>query len=162
MAETSQEIANTPLVSYRALCDLIGAGLRQQIRLNLGADGVSHAITAGQKAMVDSVPVVLASDQTAISVTTTSAAKTPAAPTAATVGVVSGLVLNPGTYREITFVITTAANVSLGFDSTAVLNSGVTMIGRGASYTLEGPITLATGVSAIASAATNLSIQAFT
>lgn len=93
----------------------------------------------------------------------TPAAKTPAAPTAATVGVASGLVLSPGTYREITFVITTAANVSLGFDSTAVLNSGVTMIGRGASYTLEGPITLATGVNAIASAAaTNLSIQAFT
>lgn len=93
----------------------------------------------------------------------TPAAKTPAAPTAATVGVASGLALGPGTYREITFVITTAANVSLGFDSTAVLNSGVTMIGRGASYTLEGPITLATGVNAIASAAaTNLSIQAFT
>lgn len=99
----------------------------------------------------------------ALSVTTTPAAVTAASPTFATVGVASNLALGPGTYKQITFVITTAANVSLGFDAAAVLNSGVTMIGRGASYTLDGPITLATGVNAIASAAaTNLAIQAFT
>lgn len=161
MAETGQEIANTPLVSYRALCDLIGNALRQQVRLNLGADGVSHAITAGQKTMADSVPVVLASDQPAISLSPASI--TASAPTAATVGVASGLALGPGTYKQIIFTITSAANVSLGFDATAVLNSGVTMIGRGGSFVLEGPITLATGVNAIASvAATNLAIQAFT
>lgn len=153
-----QKIVNNPLGSYPVSVDRAGAPdyeERQNVGLDIGT--VSGGIwTPSKVTAANPLPITGTA-------TITPAAITAASPTFATVGVASNLALGPGTYKQITFVITTAANVSLGFDAAAVLNSGVTMIGRGASYTLDGPITLATGVNAIASAAaTNLAIQAFT
>lgn len=94
-------------------------------------------------------------------VSVSGAAKTTAAPTAVSVGVASTAVLGSATYKEIIFTNTSANTISLAFGNTAVLNSGVTLIGGGSSFVLDGVFTGT--VNAIASvAASNLAVQAFT
>lgn len=117
--------------------------------------------TQGQKAMAASTPVVIASDQSAVPVTSTPATLTAAAPTVSSVGTASGQILASATYKRVELVNTSTSTISIGIGSAAVLNSGMTLIGTGSSATIDGPFTAA--VNAIASAAaSNLAIQAFT
>ena len=105
--------------------------------------------------------VILATDQPTLPVTATAATLTPAAPTAASVGVASGQILASATYKRVELTNTSTSTISIGIGAAAVLNSGMTLIGTGSAATIEGPFTAA--VHAIASgAASNLAIQAFT
>jgi hypothetical protein len=118
--------------------------------------------TQGQKAMAASTPVVIASDQSLLLVSTKTAL-TASAPTAGSVGVASAqLVASAATRKGLVLVNTSAATVSLGFGSTAVLNSGVTLL-PGDSWSMDEYCFFTGAINAIASvAASNVAVQEFT
>lgn len=117
----------------------------------------------GQKAMTGSAPVVIASDQSAISITTARTSLTAASPTAATVGIASAQAVASNVSRKgLTLINTSINTISFGIGVAAVLNSGHTLY-PGGNWVLD-QYTFTTGaINAIASAASsNLSIQEFT
>lgn len=119
----------------------------------------------GQQAMAGSVPVVVASDQSAVPVSgtlSTRTALTPAAPAAASVGVASAAAVAANASRKGLVVVNTSTNtISCTGASAAVLNSGITLYPGGA-WTMN-EYTYTTGaIDCIASAAaSNLSVQEF-
>jgi hypothetical protein len=115
----------------------------------------------GQYTMANSLPVVIASNQTPVGVYFAQLA-VGAAPTFASVGITSASVgLSGGTYQKLMFCNTSSSTISLGFDNTAVANRGI-VLRAGEKFVLDGPISLTT-VNAIATGAgSNLAIQAFT
>jgi hypothetical protein len=148
----------------------------------LDATFTARINTLGQKLMAASTPVVLASDQSAIPVTgpltnaelraspvDTTVVKTDlgaAAPTAAAVGVASGVILaanaarRGGTLRNLS---TSGQRVSLAFDgAAAVLDNGVTLFPQDA-FSLEAFDFTNGAIAAIASAAAaSVAIQEWT
>ena len=87
-----------------------------------------------------------------------------ASPTAASVGVASGLVLARNTARRgAVFVNTSPNRISFGINAPAVLDSGITLYGNGGVWEMdEHPFTLEL-INAIASgAASGLAIQELT
>lgn len=86
------------------------------------------------------------------------------APTAASVGAASGEVVAANSLRRGLILVNTSANrISLGIGATAVLDSGITLMASGGSWSM-GPEDFTTAaINAIASGAgSNLSIQEFT
>lgn len=91
-------------------------------------------------------------------------AVSPAAPTAVSVGVASGVLVAASTTRRHLVLVNTsaAARISLGFGNAAVLDSGITLYPNGGSYEMsEAEGNLYRGaINAIASvAATNCAVQ---
>lgn len=86
----------------------------------------------------------------------------PSSPTSASVGVSSGLALASNANRKgLHLVNTSSASISLGFGSSAVLNSGITLTPNGTFWMDEDSFSTA-AVNAIASAAaSNLAIQEY-
>lgn len=115
----------------------------------------------GQQTMANSLPVVIASNQSAVTVVDESA--NGAAPTFATVGTSSASVgLAIATYKKLVFCNTSANTIALGFDNAAVANRGI-VLATGEKIVLDGPIKITSAINAIASvASSNLAIQAFT
>ena len=113
----------------------------------------------GQQTMANSLPVVIASNQSALTISP--AACVGAAPTFATVGVASASTgIAAGTYVKLMFCNTSVNTISLGFNNTAVSNRGI-VLRAGEKFVLDGPVTV-TSVNAIASSAgSNLAIQVF-
>ena len=113
----------------------------------------------GQQTMANSLPVVIASNQSAITITQSFSQGN--APTFATVGIISATTgLAGGTYAKLMFCNTSTNTISLGFDNAAVTNRGIVLRG-GEKIVIDGPIKFTT-VNAIASgASSNLAIQAF-
>lgn len=126
------------------------------------ADGTTVLI--GQKAMASSIPVVVASDQSAISVTSAKAPLTPSVPTFATVGTSSTSIVSSNGARKGLIICntSTSATVSLSLNGDAVLGSGITLP-PGASWTM-GEYDFATNavVGIASSAGTNVGVQEFT
>ena len=93
----------------------------------------------------------------------TKTALTPASPTAATVGVATGLAVASNASRKgLILVNTSSARISFGFGVAAVLDSGITLY-PGGSYNMGEYDFNTAAVNAIASAAaSNLGIQEFT
>jgi hypothetical protein len=114
----------------------------------------------GQETMANSLPVVIASNQSAITVTESFAQGD--APTFATVGIISATTgLAGGTYKKLVFCNTSSATICLAFDNSAVLNRGI-VLARGEKIIIDGPVKIS-ALNAIASAAaSNLAIQVFT
>ena len=121
-----------------------------------------EVVPLGQAAMAASMPVTIASNQSAVPVNTKTAL-TPAAATAVSVGVASGLAVAANASRKgLILVNTSTARISLGLaGAAAVLDSGITIMASG-SYNM-GEYDFNTGaIAAIASAAaSNLSVQEF-
>lgn len=112
----------------------------------------------GKTTTVDTDNVTVISMPT---VTITPQALTSTAPTTVSVGTSSTSVLSSSTRKKLVFTNTSSNVISLAFNNTAVLNSGVTLTGYGSSFVLDGPIT--STVTAIASvAASSLGVQVFT
>jgi hypothetical protein len=88
---------------------------------------------------------------------------TPSSPTLATVGVASAqAVAAAATRKGLILVNTSTVNISLGFGSTAVLNSGVTLL-PGATFVMDEYSFDVGAVNAIAAAASsNLAVQEYT
>ena len=105
---------------------------------------------AGEDTMANSLPVVLATS-------------TGQAPTSASVGTSSGsLGIAAGNYVKMSFCNTSGNTICIAFDNTAALNSGIVLATQ-EKLIIDGPITVASAVNAIASgAASNLAIQVFT
>jgi len=130
----------------------------------LDATFTARINTLGQKLMAASTPVVLASDQSALPIEKTDLGA--AAPTAAAVGVASGVILaanaarRGGTLRNLS---TGGQRVSLAFDgAAAVLDSGVTLFPQDA-FSLEAFDFTTGAIAAIASAAAGaVAIQEWT
>jgi hypothetical protein len=122
---------------------------------------VSSLPNEGQQTMANSISVAIASNQTSVPVYFAQLA-VGAAPTFASVGIASASVgLSAGTYQKLMFCNTSSNTISLGFDNTAVANRGI-VLRAGEKFVLDGPISLTT-VNAIATGAgSNLAIQAFT
>lgn len=118
-------------------------------------------VALGQAAMAASIPVVIASNQTAVP-TNTKTDLAPASPTAATVGVTSAQAVASNSSRKGLVLVNTSANIiSLGFGAAAVLNSGITLY-PGGTFCMD-EYSFDTGaVNAIASvASSNLAIQEY-
>lgn len=113
----------------------------------------------GQQTMANSLPVVIANNQSAITVTQSFSQGN--APTFATVGLISATTgLAGGTYAKLMFCNTSTNTISLGFDNAAVTNRGI-VLRAGEKIVIDGPIKFTT-VNAVASGAgSNLAIQAF-
>lgn len=113
----------------------------------------------GQQTMANSLPVVIANNQSAITITQSFSQGN--APTFATVGIISATTgLAAGTYAKLMFCNTSGNTISLGFDNPAVTNRGIVLKG-GEKIVIDGPIKFTT-VNAVASGAgSNLAIQAF-
>ena len=62
----ADNVAITPGVGANIAADDVGSVYFQKIKLDAGGDGASVPIVAGQQTMAASVPVVLASDQSAL------------------------------------------------------------------------------------------------
>jgi len=105
---------------------------------------------AGEDTMANSLPVVLATS-------------TGEAPTSASVGTSSAsLGIAAGNYVKMSFCNTSGNTICIAFDNTAALNSGIVLATQ-EKLIIDGPITVASAVNAIASgAASNLAIQVFT
>lgn len=90
-------------------------------------------------------------------------AQTPASPTAASVGTTSGTAVAANANRTGLVLVNTSNNtISLGFADTAVLNSGITLVGPGGSFTMDAFTFTVGAITAIASVAgSNLAIQEF-
>lgn len=137
--------------------------------------------TLGQKASAASTPVVIASDQSSISVSgpltdaqlratpvpitgtvSTKTDLTPAAPSAVSVGVASGVAVAANANRRgLKLINTSNATISLGLGNAAVLNSGITLVPYGVFNMDEYDFDLG-AINAIASAAaSNLAIQEY-
>jgi len=115
--------------------------------------------TLGQATMANSSPVVIASNQSAITVAQSFAEGN--APTFATVGIVSASTgLATGTYAKLIFCNTSTNIISLGFDNAAVTNRGIVLRG-GEKIVIDGPIKFGTCDAIASSAGSNLAIQAF-
>jgi|GEM_PF-3106499 len=97
-----------------------------------------------------------------VGIVSTKTALTASAPTASSVGVVSAQVLAANANRKgLHLTNTSIANISLGFGSSAVLNSGITLTPNGVFWMDEDSFNTA-AVNAIASvAASNLAIQEY-
>jgi len=113
----------------------------------------------GQATMANSLPVVIASNQTAITISEQFSEGQ--APTFATVGIISASVgISAGTYHKLCFCNTSVNTISLGFDNPAVSNRGI-VLRTGEKIIIDGPIKCTT-VNAVATASSsNLAIQAF-
>ena len=124
------------------------------------SDGAAELI--GQRNMAGSIPVAIASDQSAITVSTKTDL-TPSAPTVASVGVASAQAVAAAATRKGLIVRNLSnARISLGFGSAAVLDRGVTLYPRDTFEMDEYDFDLG-AINAIASAAaSNLAIQEFT
>lgn len=85
------------------------------------------------------------------------------APTSASVGVASSVVLSSNQNRRGLVLVNTSANaISIAFDQAAVLNSGITLNANGGSFTMNVQSFNQGAVNAIAAgAASNLAIQEF-
>lgn len=59
----------TPGTGATVAADLVGGVLHQRVKLSVGADGVAADLAAGQALMAASLPVAIASNQSAIAVT---------------------------------------------------------------------------------------------
>jgi len=113
----------------------------------------------GQATMAASVPVVIASNQSPITVTQSFAEGN--GPTFATVGIVSATTgLAAGTYAKLVFCNTSTNTISLGFDNAAVINRGIVLRG-GEKIVIDGPIKFGTCNGIASGAGSNLAIQAF-
>jgi len=153
---TDAQLRATPVPVSAAIADWLG----------------STAPTVGQKAMASSVPVVIASDQSAVPVSVSTHAVTinavdqvASAPTNATVGVASGAAVAALAGRTGLIVINTSTagqRISLGLDgAAAVLDSGITLE-VGDSWLMEEYDFTTGAVAGIASAASaRLSVQEF-
>lgn len=137
--------------------------VKSQLQDNTGA-----AITLGQKVMASSIPVTIASDQSAIPasqsgtwIISTKTDLSPAAPATDTVGVTSATAVASNASRKGLVIVNVSVNkVSFGMaGNTAVLNSGITLY-PGGTWVMD-EYTFDTGaVTAIASAASSvISIQ---
>jgi len=124
------------------------------------SDGAAALI--GQKVMASSLPVVLASDQSALPVSQAVVDLAPAAPTFATVGVASAQAVAANASRKGLALVNTSDNrISLGFGSAAVLDRGITLY-PGGSFEMDSFMFDLGAVNAIASAAaSNLAIQEY-
>ena len=124
----------------------------------VGINDISNIV--GQTNSANSIPVVLATNQSAIPVTLPNASG--AAPSFATVGTTSASVgLSTATYQKLIFCNTSVNTIALSFNGAAVASRGI-VLAPGEKVLLDGPISVTT-VNAIASAASsNLAIQAFT
>lgn len=116
----------------------------------------------GPATMANSSPVVIASDQSALPVSTKTAL-TASAPTSASVGVATAeAVASNASRKGLTLVNLSVNRISLGFGSAAVLDSGITLY-PGDSFSMEEYCFSTAAVNAIASAAASaLAIQEFT
>lgn len=123
--------------------------------------GIGPEAKLGQKTMAGSIPVTIASDQTA---TGTKVALTGAAPTFVTVGNTSASAVASNAARKGLVLINTSNNtISLGLNgNAAVLNSGITLMANGGVWEMD-EYTFTTGqIFAIASAgSSNMSVQEF-
>lgn len=107
--------------------------------------------------------VTIASDNSAIPVSVSKIALTPASPTAATIGTSSGTAVSSNSSRKGLVLTNTSNNIiSLGLGVAAVLNSGIWLVPSGGVWVMD-EYTFTTGaINAIASAASsNLAIQEF-
>jgi hypothetical protein len=137
---------------------LVGGRLDENVGAWLG----STVPTVGQKGMASSLPVVVASDQSPVPVSTKTAL-TASVPTFATVGVASAEAIAANASRKGLILVNTSNNdISLGIGAAAVLNRGITLQ-PGGSWTMNEHSFTTAAVNAIASAAaSNLAIQEFT
>ena len=131
--------------------------------LMLDATFTGRINTQGQKAMAASTPVVLASDQASIPVSTKTDLA-PSAPTNATVGIASALALAANASRKGLHVRNTSTSgqrMSLSMNGAAVLDSGITLYPQDVFEMAEYDFDQG-AINAIASAAAaRLSIQEF-
>lgn len=95
----------------------------------------------GQATMANSIPVVIASNQTPVTVTEDFCeGNAPGTVTVGTTSVSSGLAAN--TYYKIILCNLSANTVSVGFDTAAIANRGI-VLARGEKIVLDGPIKIA-------------------
>ena len=108
----------------------IGGAQYQVIKVALGPDGSASDLDVGQTNMASSIPVVIASDQSAISTTTEAPAQavTRAAGTKAGAGD-NELVATPGAGQRIVVAFWTAQNES-AVATTVIMKSGATNVFR--------------------------------
>ena len=118
--------------------------------------------TLGQKTSANSTPVVLSSDQSPIP-TASKVALTPSSPASATVGIASASAVSANASRKGLVIVNLSINrISLGFGSTAVLNSGITLY-PGGVFIMDEYTFNTSPVNTISSAASSpISIQEFT
>lgn len=111
---------------------------------------------------IHSTPPTTASSATTATFVQNATDLTPAAPTAATVGVASAQAVAANASRRGLVLTNTSANrISLGFGATAVLDSGVTLF-PGGIFQMDMHLFDLGAVNAIASAASsNLAIQEY-
>ena len=124
----------------------------------------SWTLSSGTDSVTVTGSVTVSGTTTISGTVSTKTALTPASPTAATVGVTSSQAVASNANRKGLVLINTSNNIiSLGFGATAVLNSGITLVGRGATFVMD-EYTFNTGdINAIASSASsNLTIQEYT
>ena len=122
-------------------------------------------VALGQTTMSASMPVVIASNQTSLSVTATTlkVAQTASAPTFATVGVVSAQAVAGNANRTGLLLINDSINkIYLGLGAPAVIGSGILLTPNG-TFSMDGNMFTVGAVNAIASgASSNLCIQELT
>jgi len=110
--------------------DEVGGALYQVVKIALGAEGSASDLDRGQQVMGASLPVVIASDQSAISTTTEAPAQvvTRAAGTKAGAGD-NELVATPGAGQRIVVAFWTVQNES-AVATVALMKSGATNVYR--------------------------------
>lgn len=127
--------------------------------------GLKTSPDATTKRQITALNTVSAGTKNALLVApiSTSESLTPATATAASVGVASGVAVAANTSRRGLILVNTSANrISLAFGAAAVLDSGITLMANGGTYTMDGNSFTTAEIRAIASgAASNLAIQEF-
>lgn len=140
----------TPVVAT----DDVAGSHYQKVKVDVGGDGASVALSTGAGAVGAGTPRVAVGTE----------ALTAGAPAAATVGAASAEALAANSARRGLVMVNTSNNtISLGLGATAVLNSGITLLANGGTWVMDRDTFTTAAVNAIASAASsNLAIQELT
>lgn len=125
--------------------------------------GRTWTLASGSDSVTVTGSVSITGTTTISGTVSTKTALTASSPTAATVGVASAQIVAANANRKGLVLINTSNNViSLAFGATAVLNSGITLVGRGGTYVMDEYTFNTSAVNAIASSASsNLTIQEY-